>query len=172
MWRYAVRSDFAAWAIVMVSSAGELAVISDFGNYAYAWRSFGGCFREFLCELNSVYLCGKLRNGRTEYDKGKTRQLIREHILTDRRDGSMSREEARCEWELSDDVSDFRAWYEETSMPDASEFYVDVTPQQLTAFAERLWPKVVELIRADLTAERTPPMVQGHYDAYVGQDAK
>lgn len=149
LWRYTARAGW-DWAIALVTSAGELAIISDFGNYAFAWRSFGECFRSFLCQVDNCYLTGKLCNGRTEYDEDRTQQLIREHILSYRRDRSLSREEARCEWELSSDLGSFDAWYMQTSLTDAHEFYVATTSQQLMAFVEQLWPEIVKAMRADL----------------------
>ena len=39
---------------------GMLAGVTEFGNFAHAWRSFGDDFETFLLEISPGYLAGKL----------------------------------------------------------------------------------------------------------------
>ena len=42
------------------NSSGDLFVSSDYGFYAYSWRSFGPDFKSFLAQSNVEYLLEKL----------------------------------------------------------------------------------------------------------------
>lgn len=62
--RYEIRLNN-AWAIITISEDGDFNAISDYGNYTYAWRSFGDNFKKFLmriCEKDSSYLYSKLHD--------------------------------------------------------------------------------------------------------------
>jgi len=39
---------------------GMLAGVTEFGNFAHAWRSFGDDFEDFLLKIGPDYLAGKL----------------------------------------------------------------------------------------------------------------
>ena len=68
--RYAIKNKgMWSWANITISEDGDLNIISDYGNYSYAWRSFGDSFKEFLiricekCDGHSRgYLYDKLHN--------------------------------------------------------------------------------------------------------------
>lgn len=152
VWRYVVGpKNHEGWGIFLIDSSGMFSVVSDYGNYAYKWTSFGDCFRSFLCKLHAPYLGGKINiEHGNEYDEERTKKVIREHILSHRRERSFTREEALQEWILSDDMHDFRAWYMQTEMDCAYEFRCEMPPPQVTGFCERLFPRLVELLRADL----------------------
>jgi hypothetical protein len=55
--------DF-AWANITINSIGDLNIQSDYGNYNYGWRSFGGDFKKFL-----IRICDKSRADGYLYDK-------------------------------------------------------------------------------------------------------
>jgi len=62
--RYEIKTKD-AWAIITISEDGDFNAISDYGNYTYAWRSFGDGFKRFLiriCEKDSSYLYSKLHD--------------------------------------------------------------------------------------------------------------
>jgi hypothetical protein len=50
--RYHIRiPGSSAWAIITINDVGDFSVISDYGNYSYAWRSFGDNFKKFLIQI-------------------------------------------------------------------------------------------------------------------------
>lgn len=53
VWRYYVPSHrHQGWGIFLLTSDGMLAVVSDYGNYAFRWSAFGeGDFRHFVMKL-------------------------------------------------------------------------------------------------------------------------
>ncbi|MBF0759524.1 hypothetical protein IR148_00515 [Dysgonomonas mossii] len=49
---------------IVLTSDGAFMAITDYGNFSFAWRSYGsGDFREFICRLNTDYFAGKMANG-------------------------------------------------------------------------------------------------------------
>src|SRR5690606_34725215 len=76
-------------------------------------------------------LARKFNSGRDQvFDGERTKQTIHEYIILRRKDGELSREEAREEWDLVDDLDGddgetaFREWLEATSMGDPWELAV------------------------------------------------
>lgn len=158
--RYELRSTretHEGWAILHVDSAGFLGVVSDYGNYAYHWSSFGGDFKKFLMQLGWDYLYGKLMQGRDAkiYDGEATLRSIQKHILELRREGRLTAERAREEWDLAKDseidhrFSDgYSLWHRETQLDDAHELYETMCEPQCRAFCEKVWPRFVEALAA------------------------
>lgn len=154
------------WAEVVISSGGFFAAVSDYGNYAFAWRSFGDRdFRSFLlnAEKDVDYFTKKIQPGGDGpgdiYEGEATARELRKLILEWRREGSRrwTRERARREWDLIADCSglesmaDFHDWYRQTSIDDAYEFAQHVRNPQAKAFVERiLVAKLCPLFRAEL----------------------
>lgn len=48
---------------VVITSDGMYASVTDWGNFSFAWRSFGDDFKKFLCGLNEGYFAQKMQNG-------------------------------------------------------------------------------------------------------------
>ena len=44
-------------------SDGMFSAVTDYGNFAYAWRSFGDNFEDFILRINPEYFAGKLVSG-------------------------------------------------------------------------------------------------------------
>lgn len=161
VWRYALRNDKPGegWGVFLLDSNGMLAIASDFGNYVYHWPSQGwgkGGFREFLLELDTCYLSGKLAGGAREYQADRTLSNIREEICRLRREGYLEKDQARCEWDLPREFNnlrrseDFGNWLEETRLEEAWEWAVYDVPTQLMLFCQRVWPRFRELLQSDL----------------------
>jgi hypothetical protein len=160
VWSVVVRTKNMGhiWAKVFMDSTGALAIISDFGDYAYHWSSWGDRdFREFLLGLDDSYLGGKLdigRPGPDPLDEEATVKRVREEILGMRRRYSLSKSDARHEWELVDDwlkEGQVERWLEETTLEEAWELLVyHRLPGQLRAFLDRLWPLVKKAIALDM----------------------
>jgi len=50
----------ASYGIFLYDTEGNIALISDWGEYATSFRAFGNSFPEFLANTNTEYLVGKL----------------------------------------------------------------------------------------------------------------
>lgn len=152
--RYEVRKGHDGWAVIHVDSKGFFAVVSDYGNYAYHWTAFEGSFAHFLARLDPWYLCSKLSPER-QYDSKDTLQAVKEHILQYRREGTLSKEQARSEWDLLKEFGDlehkdgFGAWCQETKIDCAFEFSRSMQDPHCRIFCEKLYPAFVEQLIVD-----------------------
>lgn len=157
--RYDVRGERGQWlATVFLGAEGIFSTVSDYGNYGYWWGAIGGDgdIRRFLLnsERDPDYFRIKL-NPTSHYDGEATCEAIRKQIIEWRKDGTMSREEAREEYDRAETAcADFRDWYEETEIEDAGEFYVTKPDAQAVAFVEKVMPRLCEMLRAELAAEK------------------
>jgi hypothetical protein len=139
------------WAEVVITSGGFFASVSDYGNYAFAWRDFGDRdFRSFLlgAEKDTDYFTKKLQHGGDGpgdvLDVEETEKAIKEALKRLRRYRSLSREQAREEWDLLASFeaewseTSFHEWYLATTLPDASEFKRHMRNPQARMFVERI----------------------------------
>ena len=164
-WRYEVRNNehCQGWAILHLDSGGFFGVCSDYGDYAYLWSGHGReDFRTFVCELthDPDYAATKLTYGRSdsrEFNREETVQRIREEICRERRSGTLTKGEAIDEWDeveyLADGEMSFDEWCGRTGLEDAHEFYNTKTNHQAMAFCKEVLPRLVEVIRKELTDE-------------------
>ncbi|WP_426730191.1 hypothetical protein [Myxococcus faecalis] len=179
VWQYRLRTSTGAWlADVILREDGFFATVSDWGNYAFRWTSPGMPFREFVARLASSpdYVSGKLES-RDWYDGEGTLKRIREHILTSRREGSWTKEEAANEWRVlaesldtrdgsvprgawDIDLEQFSRWYHATSIGDASGFARYDYPPDVRSFAREVMPALAVAIRAELAAEQQAQAAQ------------
>lgn len=53
-------TEESSWASFTFSDSGDLNILSDWGFYSFAWRSFGNGFEEFLRSSNADYIFQKL----------------------------------------------------------------------------------------------------------------
>lgn len=159
--RYEIPSDKPGegWGIFLIDDRGFFAVVSDWGNYAYMWTAPGQEFRKFLCQLNADYLCIKLAP-QLVYDGEKTEQRIRRHILRCRRERRIDRETARREIDRLESLAlyqhqcEYGRWLEQSELEDAfSVMSCFVRDPQTMQFCKRLYPRFVEVLRAELAQE-------------------
>lgn len=73
---YTLYSENGTWlGQVVLTSDGMFSAVTDYGNMSFAWRSYGGDFKDFLISLNVDYFAGKLYQGMaymiygTKYEK-------------------------------------------------------------------------------------------------------
>jgi hypothetical protein len=158
--RYDVRGERGQWlATVFLGADGVFSTVSDYGNYGYWWSAIGGDgdIRRFLLrsEEDPGYFRIKL-DASTEYDGEATEGEVRKAMLQWRREGTLTKEQARQEWEIADYArADFRDWHDATDMdvyPD--DFYRDRPNPQAVAFVEKVMPRLCEMLRAELAAEK------------------
>jgi hypothetical protein len=162
LYRYYLPSTppLGGWGEIVLSSGGFFAAVTDFGNYAFAWRNWGeGDFRDWFADLekSTDYLLGKI--AKEQYDPQATERHIKQCIIQRRRDDDLSRNEARDEWEfvsgLGDGETTFDEWGRTTRhfQDDWYEFRCNEFPGDAQAFAERMMPRLAAVIRAELAKE-------------------
>ncbi len=158
--RYHVKTEGDRWlATVIISDDGYFSTVSDWGSYAYWWSAAGDCFRSFLTRINPDYLLGKIAPQQS-YDGPATCKTVKRHILDMRRDGDIGRDTARQEWEFLrennwlDNREDFAYWIRDTEIEEPWTFAEQSHDSDAVGFAEKAWPRIQAVIRAELEAER------------------
>lgn len=165
MWRYYLPNErpLEGWAEVLLCSTGMFAVTSDYGDYAYAWRSHGtNDFRVFVANLanDTDYFMRKVGAGDKIYDGDATLKAVKRAIVEYRRSESWTKDEARREWDLLDlhngleSREDFALWYDDTRIECAYELVEMSFKPSLVTFANRVLPRLREAIRAEMAMER------------------
>jgi hypothetical protein len=168
--RYVVRQTgtISGWAIIVIdTSNGFFATISDYGNYSYLWRDPGGDFRQFLTELEADYFHRKimLDHNAKVYDGVGTLKAVKELIdalqddfaskgvfqstrVADERSLLLSCDNLR-------DESDYQSWAEVTGFD--NEEIVDVRctkrDEQSWAYCTRVFPIFQATLRLELKEE-------------------
>jgi hypothetical protein len=165
--RYDVKDERGRWlGTFLITADGLLTCRTDFGSYSYWWTSTGReDFREFLTEIDADYLLRKVAPVR-EYDAEATERAIREHIASARKDEEIDDATMTAWIESVDnapyglsDVEGFAAWVHEHGkleprIDGAHELAVHRHPRDAAAFAERVWPPFVRMLREEIEAER------------------
>jgi hypothetical protein len=154
------------WAIVVIdTSSGFFATVSDWGSYAYLWSDPGCEFRKFLVDLNADYLHGKLMMGRPDrrvYNGKETLAEITKYLKEAIEDETTTHpRKKRLQRELSDlhdfdlDYSDeeFRRWCEKTSIEEPWTWVCYSPNPECWGFCTNVWPRFVEMLRNELTLE-------------------
>lgn len=163
LWRYYLPSENGeGWAEIVIGSNGFFAAVSDYGDYAYAWRHHG-CddVRKFFVRAarDWDYFARKLGGERIKrYDGVATREGIRKAILESRRTGDFDREDARREWrlagvEIERSEHAFVEWVTTTIFCEPWEFRCDRVEPSLEAFCKRTMARLAAAIRAQLDQE-------------------
>lgn len=131
---------------------GRVILVSSYGNWSYFWSHRGDrSVPEFLVDLDIDYMGSKMLGCESqEFDDKGTSQAIRETILEYRREGSITKEQARSEWEevecLEDGEYDFRQWYEASEHlgPDCYELRRTKTNSNWYWFWKRIWEPLIQ----------------------------
>ena len=164
LWRYYIPSEgIEGWAEIVITSTGFFAAVSDFGNYAYAWRD-AGCndVRKFFINAhkNWDYFAHKLGGEHSQdYDDVATLKNVKEHLLELRRRKRLTCELARDEWDLLRDCNDlynshdFERWYERTVLDDAYELRREKINTHIEIFCRQTMEKLSALIQEQLASE-------------------
>lgn len=162
VWRYSEPGNgYEGWWIAFLDDAGCLSVQSDFGDYSYRWNMRGMPerdgkligLREFLLTTGADYVLGKFAT-RSEFDDEGSLKAVRKEILDRRRAGECDADWARSEWDIATEHLDGTRsgddWIRETAIDEPWFLLGNRYPQQATAFMDRIWPRIVAAIRADL----------------------
>src|SRR5688572_22693299 len=156
--RYELRSEretYSGWAIIHIDSAGFLGVVSDYGNYAYHWSSFGDDFKKFLSGLDWEYLYRKLSHEQRVYDGKATLRSIEKELGERLRDNCLSDEQYESERELVARLREeidlgpcgFSEWARETDMSDVHELAEYRPEVQCQMFCQKVWPRFVAALK-------------------------
>lgn len=150
------------WAEIILTSGGMFATVSDYGNYAFAWRDTSHeDFRDFILQIHADYLCSKIAP-RREYDGDATIANVKRRILELRRESRIDAVLARSEWDLLDNHSnldqreDFAFWSQETKLHDVTYVYemaCQSRDRQAEMFCERILPRLQQAIRDEKARE-------------------
>lgn len=161
VWRYEVpnAADGQGWAVTVLDSTGLFATVSDFGNYGRFWPCWGpGDFRAAVLRMAPDYVLRKLAP-QEDYDGAATLRNVQEAICEARKADTLTREDARDEWEelrLHNHLHlemDFHAWALETGLEMAWEFHETRPNIQAEAWVARVLPQLKAAIRAELEHE-------------------
>jgi len=154
--RYEVRTEKGSWlADVVIGSDGWLGVVSDYGDYAYAWRSIGvPDFRTFLAGISPNSLLCKLST-KSAFDAAATEARVKAAVAECEGEQAEKEQELLEESEF-DAPESFAFWHRETSIDDTSSLAVYDYPGDAKRFAERVWPRFTAMLRAELAAEPAP----------------
>lgn len=163
--KYAVRKKPHAWAeINLDEKTGAVNIISDYGNWGYAWRCIGPTtLKEFLVGCDKYYLMGKFGQGVKVFDGVATAKDLRKYVLEKRRNRDISKDATReafealeqCEYEY--DRSSDLFWNHLTEFDvfnngDIWEMGVYTREPQLEGFFDKLWPVFVEHLEGEIKA--------------------
>jgi hypothetical protein len=163
-WRYYLPSGpDQQWAEIVLVSTGMFAAVSDWGNYAYAWRGFGECFRRFIIRISDSpsYVMSKI--SREEYDGEATEAAIKKEILRLRRAKEITAEQALGfvdelgEHGVGSSEAGFALWYYENrgskAIEEAHSLSERSYPHGVQHFCQRILPRLAEVLRKELEAE-------------------
>jgi len=165
--RYYLPSENGAgsgWAEILLTAGGMFAAVSDFGNYAYAWRHHGrDDVRKFFVREdagNWDYFAHKLGGEHAEeYDPERTLKNVKRVILERRRRQTYSKDEAAKEWALLvfhndlEHAFDFSDWLRETRIEDAAAERRERVGPMLERFCKETLQRLSRAIEAELALE-------------------
>lgn len=157
---YLPRDSRSGWAIIVLDTTiGFFSAVSDNGNYVYIWSNPGCEFREFLTQCDSSYIYGKLKPPGVpdRIDEWETKRNMGTLISDIWPKGTAGYEKETKLLEAADfstelGISDWRNG--ETSLPTyRPSWYEGISTYDhagCTYFCERVWPRFVELLKADI----------------------
>jgi hypothetical protein len=154
------------WAEVVITSTGMFAAVSDWGNYAYAWRCTG-CkdVREFFARIpvDTDYFARKFAGSQREYDAEHTLKAVQEHIKELQENGDLTEEtiteeldNLRYEYSNLENEFYFNSWVNDgdNRISEPWELYRCNLPTQIVQFCERILPRLAEKIQDELELEQ------------------
>jgi hypothetical protein len=137
----------------------ELTCNTSFGTVGHYWSSMGSPAARFLSKLNRGYLIGKLWASEASVFCGDTAVAeAKAALLRERRDGDLSKEDAREAFDVFWSVSTEFEWHQmvlncewlHRHLMDCGGPFGSITNPQALGFWEELWPAFI----TELTAAR------------------
>ncbi|WP_339283722.1 hypothetical protein [Paenibacillus sp. FSL R5-0486] len=148
-WRYYIPSvDGEGWGIFILDSTGMFSAVTDYGNAAHKFEvREGEDIRKYLAKGVPGTLMARLFYDLRRYDPDETLRRAKQDIIYLRGDQSLTREEARKEWDLLQECdwleneAGFVRWFDQTSISDAGENHALGYPASCRAFVNELMPR-------------------------------
>lgn len=149
------------WAEIVLSSGGFFGAVSDWGNYAYAWRHWGGGdFRAFVLNLarDPDYVVRKIAPTKY-YDGATTRRIVLEALREYVDRGLFTPVDHEKEYRLFhdhgglDNEYEFTRWCSATRLENPGELRGTTYDRDALAFSRHLLPRLAALVQAELAAE-------------------
>jgi hypothetical protein len=181
VWQYHVASTGLGegWAEILIREDGFFAAVSDFGNYAFWWRSTGTKdVREFFLrsERDWDYFARKL--GPEEHvDARASFESLFEEVLKERSKKELTKEDARdryahLKYYASDDDWEGFLRDAETFQYWAEPWYYTVSSldSDVINFAKRTMPRLAALITAEIEKEKRMSNNVDHIEVLHSED--
>lgn len=171
---YTVRNGF-AWAHIFVrhgvgeTNAGDprgwvnVSILSDYGSFGYCWSHIGGRpWQKFLREVGFDYAMQKMMGDRFKVpmDLHSAGNKVREIVIDGRRNGSMSKDDARALWDALDYCDDQASFLRDLDEHSSGAMYrnelfysnwEEANPQAV-GFWREIWPHFLDVIDPPATA--------------------
>ena len=170
-WHYQFPShNLEGWALIILREDGFFAAVSDYGNYAYLWRSRGSAdIREFFLNAASEwnYFARKLKPD-TRVNAWESFKNVRREILKNRRGLGWDRDQARNVWEGLDEYEECGDWEGFLRDSEVSSFFDE--PWELAHmelcgdvvnFCKKVLPRLAEQIKVELEHEKSAKIEEG-----------
>lgn len=157
------------WAEISIREwehGGSFMCISSFGNFGYIWTAIGvRCLREFLVQVNYSYFMTKTQGHDQIFSPEKTLSLIKQQILTLKKQKSISKDIAEDYYQeieslglqdLDSEDAFFHTFYETDVFNDVFDADIEGVPyemmddQQQIGFWTQLWPIACEYWKKEL----------------------
>ena len=158
-----VTGSYGEWAELLWRPSGRVIIISDYGNWSYYWGHRGSkSTAAFLVELDIHYMGKKMLGAELEeFSLDSTFKRICEGILSARYSGDLSKDNARNEWELAQELDEgdisFEGWglSSEFFREDWYEYSCKEMVSEWTNFWDRLWvPLILPELNKELNREQ------------------
>lgn len=131
--------------------------VSSYGVFGHYWSHMGEPFAQFIQDIEPDYLLGKI--ARRETDAQKTIAAVRRQIIENRKDGSVTKDDAREAMEALREIED-EGWdggWTTKALWDSHEIskalhsdYMELTRQEWAndakQFVKKLWPAFVKAV--------------------------
>jgi hypothetical protein len=143
---YLLRFQPAGWASYTVNdTTGEFSIISDYGNYSYAWYSTGTpTLSEFIATAHVGYMASKFaytnKNLEDVIDQEETLKAFRKEICRLRRDRTLDEYEARDAWYALDEWRD-------------ADFNQHVCPSEIRDLFDNDYLEIADTIQMEASSE-------------------
>lgn len=109
---YTLKDDGCLWAKINIDCGEQsvnVMISSDYGEYNYFWGSTGSNPKQFLTDIDMYYGMNKLMHGNKNMylpDWEERKKSFKEMIIEERKDGNISKNEARNSWTEMMDIFD------------------------------------------------------------------
>jgi hypothetical protein len=153
-----------AWAkIIIDENSWMFSCISDTGNFSYRWPSESHrVFKKFLTQIDMGYLMRKIEPRANKFDYEETISRLKKWLFQDRREGTISKETARGDYEalldfeyenspdlLMNHLTENTKLFSEDYSYTADHFQYNHTPEAIT-FTEVVFPLLQEVLKIEI----------------------